>query len=172
MMTPDDDSTGRSRPTLARPVTKERSRVNACRSASTSYQGTGFLCAVSRSSAQENVGIGSQTRGDSDKGKALSYQASGNPLCKDFGPGKFGLFMILETAVGRARVGRDAVRWQGATTLRAPAREAEQRGQRAAARLNRVRSALTQEVSVVMGTNLSVHAASPVEESGQLPFLG
>ena len=55
----------------------------------------------------------------------------------------------LETAIGRARVGRDAVRWQGVTTLRAPAREAEQRSQRAAARLNRVRSALTQEVRVV-----------------------
>ena len=80
--------------------------------------------------------------------------------------------MILETAVGRARVGRDAVRWQDVTTLRAHAREAEQRGQRAAARLNRVRSALTQEVRVIVGTNLSVHAASPVEESGQLPFPG
>ena len=50
--------------------------------------------------------------------------------------------------------------------------KAEQRSQRAAARLNRVRSALTQEVRGVMATNLSVHAASPVEESGQLPFLG
>ena len=49
--------------------------------------------------------------------------------------------------------------------------KAEQRSQRAAARLNRVRSALTQAVRVVMGTNLSVHAASPVEESNQLPFL-
>ena len=79
----------------------------------------------------------------------------------------------LETAVGRARVGRDAVRWQDVTTLRAHVREAEQRRQRAAARLNRVRSALTQQmVRVVMGTNLRVHAASPVEESGQLPFQG
>ena len=34
-------------------------------------------------------------------------------------------FIILETAVGRARVGCDAVRWQGATTLRAHAREEE-----------------------------------------------
>lgn len=34
----------------------------------------------------------------------------------------------------------------------------EQRGQRAAARLNRVRSALTQQVNVVVGTNLNVHA--------------
>ena len=50
--------------------------------------------------------------------------------------------------------------------------KAEQRGQHAAARLNRVRSALTQKMRVVMGTNLSVHAASPVEESGQLPFPG
>ena len=66
--------------------------------------------------------------------------------------------MTLETAVGRARVGRDAVRWQ--------------RGQRAVARLNRVRSAFTQEVRVVVGINLSVHAVLPVEESGQLPFLG
>ena len=69
-------------------------------------------------------------------------------------------------------MGRDAVRWQDVTTLRAPAREAEQRGQRAVARLNRVRSAFTQEVRVVVGINLSVHAVLPVEESGQLPFLG
>ena len=69
-----------------------------------------------------------------------------------------GVGIILETTVGRARVGRDAVRWQGGTTLRAPAREAEQRGQRAVARLNRVRSALTQAVRVVMETNLSVRA--------------
>ena len=36
--------------------------------------------------------------------------------------------------------------------------KAEQRSQRAAARLNRVRSTLTQEVRVIVGTNLSVHA--------------
>ena len=91
----------------------------------------------------------------------------------------------LETAVGRARVGRDAARWQGATTLRAHAREAEpghrqscglavpgegpsprlgaackveQRRQRAAAQLNRVRSALPQRVRVAVGRDLSVHA--------------
>ena len=50
--------------------------------------------------------------------------------------------------------------------------KAEQRSQRAVARFNRVRSALTQEMRVAMGTNLSVHAASPAEERGQLPFLG
>ena len=58
----------------------------------------------------------------------------------------FTKFMILDSAVGRARVGGDAVRWQGETTRRAHAREEEQRGQRAAALLNRVRSALTQLV--------------------------
>jgi hypothetical protein len=44
---------------------------------------------------------------------------------------------------GRARVGCDAVRWQGVTTLRAHARKEEQRGQRTAARLNRVCSVRT-----------------------------
>jgi len=38
-------------------------------------------------------------------------------------------------------VGCDAVRWQGATTLRARARKEEQRGQRAAAQPTRVCSA-------------------------------
>jgi hypothetical protein len=42
---------------------------------------------------------------------------------------------------GRARVGCDAVCWQGETKLRARAREEEQRRQRTASRLNRVRSA-------------------------------
>jgi hypothetical protein len=55
-------------------------------------------------------------------------------------------------------VGRDAVRWQGATTPRAYARKEEQRGQRAAARLNRARSALTQVMTVVVSRDLSVHA--------------
>ena len=58
------------------------------------------------------------------------------------------------------------------TTLRAYAREEEQRGQRAAARLNRVRSALTQSVNVVVRQKFTVHAVYPAEESGQLPFLG
>ena len=62
--------------------------------------------------------------------------------------------------------------WQGATTLRAHAREEEQRGQRAAARLNRVRSALTQPVQVVVRQKSNIHAVYPAEESGQLPFLG
>ena len=64
----------------------------------------------------------------------------------------------LDSAVGPARVGCDAVRWQGVTTLRAHAREEEQRRQRAVARRNRARSALTQQVNVVVGTNVNVHA--------------
>jgi hypothetical protein len=47
-------------------------------------------------------------------------------------------------------VGCDAVHWQGVTTLRARAREEEQRGQRTASQLNRARSALTQRVMVVV----------------------
>jgi hypothetical protein len=56
----------------------------------------------------------------------------------------------LETAVGRARVGCDAVGWQGATLLRARAREEKQRGKPAAAQLSRVCSAFTQEVNDVV----------------------
>ena len=63
----------------------------------------------------------------------------------------------LETAVERARVGRNTVRWQGATTLWAHAHEEEQRGQRAVVRLNRVRSAVTQEVMRVVGRKVNIH---------------
>ena len=69
-------------------------------------------------------------------------------------------------------MGGDAVRWQGVTTLRAHAREEEQRRQRAVARLDRVRSALSQPVNVIVGTNLDIHAAEPAEGSGQLRNLG
>ena len=78
----------------------------------------------------------------------------------------------LETAVGRARVGCDAVRWQGATTLRARARKEEQRGQRDAARPTRACSAVTLKVTTVVGAKLSRHQVCPVEASGPLPFLG
>ena len=64
------------------------------------------------------------------------------------------------------------MRWQGATTLRAHAREEKQRRQRAAARLDRVRSALTQVVNSVVGTKLNVHMELQAETSGQLPNLG
>jgi len=64
----------------------------------------------------------------------------------------------LDSAVGRARAGRAAACWQGVTTLRAHAREEEQRSQRVAARLDRVRSALTEAVKAAVGANVSVHA--------------
>ena len=69
-------------------------------------------------------------------------------------------------------MGGDAVRWQGATTLRAPARKAEQRRQRDAALLNRVRSGVTHEVMAGVGRKVCIHAVFPAEESGQLRFLG
>ena len=58
-------------------------------------------------------------------------------------PGK----IILETAVGRARVGRPGVGWQGATRQQADACKEEQRRQRAPGRRNRVRSAVTQKMN-------------------------
>jgi hypothetical protein len=49
------------------------------------------------------------------------------------------------------------------TTLRARAREEEQRGKQAAALLNRARSALTQLVMVFVGRKLNVHQRLPAE---------
>ncbi len=69
-------------------------------------------------------------------------------------------------------MGCAAVGWQGATTRRAYARKAEQRRQRAAALLNRVRSAFTQKVMGFVCKILSVHQVLPAEVSGQLRFLG
>ena len=80
--------------------------------------------------------------------------------------------MILETAVGRARVGRHGVRWQGATTLWAYAHEEKQRGQRAPGRLNRVCSAVTRVVNLLVGKILNGHSAMQAVYSGQLRFLG
>jgi hypothetical protein len=51
-------------------------------------------------------------------------------------------------------------------------RKAEQRRQRAAALLNRVRSAFTQKVMGLVCEILSVHQVLPAEVSGQLQFLG
>ena len=69
-------------------------------------------------------------------------------------------------------MGCDGVRWQGETTLWAPARKEKQRRQRAPARLNRVRSVVTLEVTLLVSTKARVHKAYPAEESGQLRFLG
>ena len=67
---------------------------------------------------------------------------------------------ILETAVGRARVGRHGVDWEGETTQRATARKEEQRAQRTPGRLNRVRSALTQQMSVCVAARVNIHGVS------------
>jgi hypothetical protein len=56
-------------------------------------------------------------------------------------------------------VGCDAVRWQGETTLRARARKEEQRGQRAAAWRNRVRSARYKLDLALEANKVSIHAA-------------
>ena len=80
--------------------------------------------------------------------------------------------VVLETAVGRARVGGVVVRWQGATRRRAAARNEEQRRQRAAALLNRARSGVTHEVMARVGRKVCIHAVFPAEESGQLRFQG
>ena len=69
-------------------------------------------------------------------------------------------------------MGCDAVRWQGATRRGLNARNEEQRRQRAAARLSRVRSDVTREVRVVVCSNLSSHGACLAEMSGQLPEVG
>ena len=50
--------------------------------------------------------------------------------------------------------------------------KAEQRGQRAVARLNRVRSAVTQNVIVIEEGKVNIHAAFLRFASGQLRFPG
>ena len=77
----------------------------------------------------------------------------------------------LEIAVGRARVGHDAVRWPGVPTLRAHAREQEQRGQRAVARLNRVLSAVIRKMKVVVGKS-TIDLDNPAAAVKQIGDLG
>ena len=79
-------------------------------------------------------------------------------------------------------MGGDAVRWQGVVqacpapclglTLRALARKEEQRRQRDAALLNRVRSGVTQAVKAGVGRKVCIHAMFAADASGQLRFLG
>ncbi|MDP2162650.1 MAG: hypothetical protein Q8K21_00175 [Hydrogenophaga sp.] len=81
--------------------------------------------------------------------------------------------MILETAVGQARVGCQGVGWQGATTLLlAAASKEEQRGQRAPWQLHRVCSARIFWVSVFVAKNINIHGHLQRKWRGQLPFLG
>ncbi len=67
--------------------------------------------------------------------------------------------MILETAVERARVGCVLGVWQSPKTRWAHTPKEEQRLQAPAARLTRVRSAV------------SIHQGFLADESGQLPFI-
>src|SRR5437879_83995 len=69
--------------------------------------------------------------------------------------------IILETAVGRARVGRHGVGWQGETRQRAHARKEDQRSQHAPGRLNRACSALTRKVRLKKTKMLNLHANFP-----------
>jgi len=56
--------------------------------------------------------------------------------------------------------------------LRAPERKEKQRRKQAPARLNRVRSVVTMEVTLLVRTKAGVHKAYPAEEGGQLRFPG
>ncbi len=64
-------------------------------------------------------------------------------------------------------MGCDAVRWQGVTTLRARAREEEQRSPRAAARLNRVCSARYKLDLALEAKKVSIHVV--LRDIGQRP---
>jgi hypothetical protein len=68
-----------------------------------------------------------------------------------------GLILARMFHQGRARVGCDAVRWQGEMTLRARAREEEQRSQRTSARLNQVCSARYKLDLALEAKKVSIH---------------
>ena len=80
--------------------------------------------------------------------------------------------VTLDSGVGHGRVGCDAVRWHGAPTLWADAHQEKQRGQRAVARLNRLRSVLTRWVKAGGLRDLRRHEAFAAVVSGQLLNLG
>ena len=83
--------------------------------------------------------------------------------------------IILDSSVGRARVGRWR-RWRrrrvDATTLQATACEAEKRPRARCQRLTRVRSALTQTVNCVEAKKANIHKNLLRNQSGQLRNLG
>ena len=80
--------------------------------------------------------------------------------------------MILDSSVGRARVGRWRRGRVGATTLQAKACEAEQRPRARCQWLNRVRSALTQKVRCLEAKKVNDHKNLLMKPSGQLRNLG
>jgi len=80
--------------------------------------------------------------------------------------------MILDSLVGHGRVGYWRRVRVGVTTLRANAREAEQRPRARCQWLNRVRSALTQKVNCIEAEKVNVHKDLLMNPSGQLRNLG
>ena len=80
--------------------------------------------------------------------------------------------IILDSSVERARVGCWRRVWVGATTLNATAFEEEQHPQTSRQQLNRVRSALTQEVISIEVTNVNFHNGIVKITSGLLRNLG
>ncbi len=80
--------------------------------------------------------------------------------------------MILNSLVGRARVGCQNRVWVGETTLKAAAFEEDQRPQARSWRLNRMRSAVTQKVKSINAEKANVHANLLKEMRGQLRNLG
>ena len=78
----------------------------------------------------------------------------------------------LDSSVERARVGCWRRVWVVASTWNATAFEEEQHPQTRRQQLNRVRSALPQEVITIEATNLNVHNGLVKITSGQLRNLG
>lgn len=80
--------------------------------------------------------------------------------------------MILDSSVGRTRVGRQERVWVGATTRQAPACKKEQHPQARSWRLNRVCSAVTQKLGLINAEKFNIHRHLLVQMSGQLRNLG
>ena len=87
-------------------------------------------------------------------------------------PQTAGCDLNLDSSVERARVGCWRRVWVGATTLNATAFKEEQHPQTRRQQLNRVRSALTQEVNSIEVTNINFYNGLVKVTSGQLRNLG
>jgi len=81
---------------------------------------------------------------------------------------------VCPRTLGQGEEGKplDLLRPARPTTLLASARKEKQRRRRAPAWLNRVRSVVTIDVTLLVRTKAGVHKAYPAEESGQLRFPG
>jgi hypothetical protein len=86
--------------------------------------------------------------------------------------GAYNAEIIVEKAVGCARVCAARRVQQGGTTTRAFARQADQRGWAGRAGRHRVHSVVSQEVIASYAQQLNLHAVCQRTASGQLLFLG